>query len=131
MMAPAELGHQALHPEAGQGVEGGERLVEKQELGFADEGPCQRHSLRLATRKGAGPGVSLRLETDLAQGADGSLTCRLVAGEADDDIAPDAHGGHQSRLLVDDGAHLGDEDLAPAGDFEPGEDAEQGCLPTP
>ena len=49
--------------------------------------------------------------------------------EADDDVAPDPHGGDEPRLLVDDGADLGDEDLTAAGDFEPGQYAEQGCLP--
>ena len=44
------------------------------------------------------------------------------------DVAPDPHGGHQPRLLVDDGAHLGDEDLAAARHFEPGQNAEQGRL---
>ena len=63
----AQLGHQALHAEAGEGVERGERLVEQQELGLADEGPCQRHPLRFAAREGAGPGIGLVFETHLAQ----------------------------------------------------------------
>ena len=53
---------------------------------------------------------------------------KQAAGEADDDVAPDSHGGHQPRLLVDDGAHLGDEDLPAARHFEPGQNAEQGGL---
>ncbi len=53
----AQVGHEILHAQAGQRVEGGEGLVEEQELGFANEGPGQGHALGLATRQRAGPGI--------------------------------------------------------------------------
>ena len=66
-VAGAQVGHQVLHLEAGQGVEGGEGLVEQEELRLAHEGPGQGHPLGLAAREGAGPGVGLVLEADLAE----------------------------------------------------------------
>ena len=121
-------GHQALHAEAGQGVERGERLVEQQELRLADEGPGQGDPLRLSARKGSGPRVGLGLDPTSRSALE--ARSRVASrGEPDDDIAPDAHGGDEPRLLVDDGADLGDEDLTAAGDFEPGQYAEQVCSP--
>ena len=52
------------------------------------------------------------LETHLAKRADGTLTGGLAAGQADDDVAPDADGGHQPRALGRRLCAVRDEDLA-------------------
>ncbi len=80
VVAAAQLGHEALHAEAGQGVEGGERLVEEQELGLAHQRPGQRDPLGLSAREGAGPGVGMVLQAHLAQRADGALARRFACG---------------------------------------------------
>ena len=73
LVARAEVGHQRLHLEAGEGVEGGERLVEQEELWLSDQGPGQGDALGLAAREGAGPGVGVALQPDFTERGDGAL----------------------------------------------------------
>ena len=66
-MPRAELGHEAVHPDAGQRVERAERLVEQQQRGLAHERPGQRGALRLATGEGLGPVARVVGEADLGR----------------------------------------------------------------
>ncbi len=55
----AQLGHQRLHPQPGEGVEGGEGLVQEEQPRLADQRPSQGHPLGLTSRQGARPGVGV------------------------------------------------------------------------
>ena len=46
-------------------------------------------------------------------------------GQPEHHVAPDLHGGHEPRLLVDDGAHLGHQHVAGGRRLEPGQNAQQ------
>ena len=68
-----QLEHQLVHLDAGQGVEGAERLVEQQQVGVADQGPGQRDALGLAAGERQRPGVVLVGEPDLVERRAGPL----------------------------------------------------------
>ena len=80
MVAAAQLGHEALHAEPGQGVQRSKGFVEKQELRLANQGSCQRHALRLPAREGSGPCVGVSLETYFTESGEGSVAGRLRRG---------------------------------------------------
>ena len=66
-VAEEQLAHEVLHLDPGEGVEGGERLVEQQQLGLAHQGAGERHPLRLAARQGGRPGAGVVGEPDLVE----------------------------------------------------------------
>ena len=65
LVPAAQLLHQCVHADPGQGVEGAERLVEQQQLRLADQRPGQRRALRLAAGQRLGPVVLVAGEADL------------------------------------------------------------------
>ena len=129
-MAGAEVRHQLLHAQTGQGVERGERLVEEEQLGLAHQGAGQGDPLRLAARERARPGVGLRGEPDLLERRGGSLPRGLGTWKTQDHVAPDPLGGHQAGLLEDDGAHLWHEHVTCPRRVEPGQNTQQRGLAT-
>ena len=66
-----QLLQQPVHADAGQGVEGAERLVEQQQLRLAHEGPGQGDALGLAARQRARPRPGLVGQPDLLEGGAG------------------------------------------------------------
>ena len=56
--------HFLPHLDAQGGIEVGQRLVEKERLGFADDRPPDRHSLALAARELAGLAVEVGGEVE-------------------------------------------------------------------
>ncbi len=66
-MVRSNLEEEILHPEPGQGVQGGKRFVEKQNIGFGGKPPGQSHALGHASGKLVWPGVGGILEPNLRQ----------------------------------------------------------------
>lgn len=123
---PAQLTHQVLHLQPGQGVECGERLVEQQQFGFADQGAGEGDALRLAAGEGGGPGVGVPFETDLGQGP--QPVPGAAARQGHRHIGEDLLRRYEAGFLEDDGTGLGDEDLSAVGSVECAQDAQQGRL---
>jgi hypothetical protein len=92
-----------VHTDAGQRVQGTERLVEEEEFGLADEGAGQRGPLGLASRDGGGPGAFMRGEADLGEGGAAALV-GAVPGEADHHVVEHPFPGLEPWVLKDHGA---------------------------
>lgn len=122
----AQLSHQVLHPEPGQGVECCERLVEQQQFGFADQGAGEGDALCLAAGEGGGPGIGVPFEADFGQGP--QPVSGAAARQGDRHIGEDLLRGYEAGFPEDDGAGLGDEDLSGVGRVECAQDAQQGRL---
>ena len=130
-VALPEVEHQAVHRDAGQRVEGAERLVEQQQLGAADERTCQRGALGLAAGERERPGLGALGQPDLVERGERGLA-RVGAVQAERDVVGDAAPGQQARLLEGDGhrarhVHLAGHPVA-AGVVEAGEHPQQRAL---
>ncbi len=67
VVARAELGHEAVHPDARERVECAEGLVEQQQVGFAHECSGERRPLGLAARQRLGPVLLVAVEADFLE----------------------------------------------------------------
>src|SRR6266481_8538443 len=132
---------------ANLGIQGAEGLVEQQQSGLDGKRPGKGHALALAAGELAGqaPGELVELH-QLQQPPDafGDLRLRGPLGarldpEAEGDVFEDAQMAEQGIMLKDQadapfaGTAIGrilagDIQLARIGEFEPGDDAQQGCL---
>jgi hypothetical protein len=63
----AQVDQQAVHLDAGERIQGAERLVEQQQLWFANQGPRQCNSLRFTAGEGARPDLGLVGEVHLVE----------------------------------------------------------------
>ena len=112
MVARAELGHEAVHPDARQRVERAERLVEQQQRGLAHECARQRGALGLAAGERLGPVVRVVGEADLLERrARLALGCHVRPKPSTTLSRTLAHGSSRG-VLEPDRAAFGDEDLA-------------------
>ncbi len=94
--------HQRMHPDAGQRVQRGKRLVQQQQARRADQGAGQRRPLRLAAREGQRPGIPMPAQADLLKRRLGtSLGARV--GQPKHHVLPHRRPGQQPRLLEHDG----------------------------
>ena len=101
-----QLLQQAVHADAGEGVEGAERLVEQQQLGLARRGPGPARPAGprrpTACAASAGPGRRGR-----PRRARRGRARRRRRGQADDDVAQHPLPRQQARLLEHDRPALG------------------------
>ena len=113
-----------LHAQAGQRVEGGEGLVEQQQLRLADQRPRQGHPLGLATRERAGPGVGVAASPTSRRAVTAALR-GPGTWKTQHHVAPDPLGGHQTGSWNTTVRTSGTRTLAGVGRVEPGQNAQQ------
>ena len=101
--ATAGVGEQVLHSQPRQRVERGERLVEEQHLGVADQRPRQRDALRHAPRELVRVGPLEPHQPDQFQQCLGGRAIGQPAG-AEQHVGRDRAPGQQARLLENHGA---------------------------
>ncbi len=129
-VALAQLLHEGVHLEPGEGVERPEGLVEQEEGRVADQGPGQGDALGLAPREGLGPHVLVAGEADLGERPPAGLA-GLTAVLAQDDVVEHRAPWQEAGVLEHDGPSLRHPDLALGAPVEPGEDAQERRLARP
>ena len=100
-----------VHPDAGEGVERAERLVEQQQVGLAHQGPGQRRPLGLATGQRLRPVVA-RGRRGRPRRARPGRGPRLAAVQPERDVVEHPRPRQQPRILEDDRAARRDADVA-------------------
>jgi len=116
-----------VHLYASQRVKGTERLIEKQQVGLAEQRSCQSNPLGLTSRESLGPVPLVAIETDLAERLEASLGCTR-AGRPEDDVVKDPRPGEEPRILEHHRTPFGHVEVAAGAIVETGESAQDGAL---
>ena len=94
----AEPDQKIMHTDAGQGVQGAERLVRQQQFRRAHEGAGQCHTLLFAAGQFMRPGAFTPLQTDFFQCGQ-AASFDIGSGQSQHDIIQRALPGQQSCIL--------------------------------
>ena len=122
-----QLPDEAVHADAGERIEGPERLVEEQQLRLPNQRPSERDPLRLAPGQGQWPGVRVVRHPHLAQSGH-RLGATVCPRQADRHVAPDRMPRQEPWFLEHHRTKLGNLD-GPLGDrIEARERPQQGGL---
>ncbi|OQC68726.1 MAG: hypothetical protein BWX50_01159 [Euryarchaeota archaeon ADurb.Bin009] len=101
---PAEI---ADEPLLRDGVEGRERFVEEEDVGFHRDGPGKRHPLLLAAREGSRVAVGEVSDTEPLEEGNNLIPCLFLSHplhpEAVGDVVDDPHVREERVVLVDEG----------------------------
>ena len=127
MVLPAQLADQVVHPDPGDRVQRGERLVEQDQLRFGHQGARQRHALRLTARKLFGPGLFAIGKMDVGQRFASPLF-GIRSPQSQGDVAKNALPRQQPVALEHDRTLGGNLDAAAVGPVQAGEQSQQRAL---
>ena len=123
----AQRAHQIMHPQPGDRVQRGERLVEQHQLRLRDQRAGQRDPLRLSTGKLLGPSLFAARQVYLRERLARPLV-GIGAAQAQCDVAQNTLPRQQSVALEHDRALGGHLDAAAVGIIQACQQPQQGAL---
>jgi hypothetical protein len=113
-----------MHADAGQGIERGERFVQKHEFRLLHQGARQGDALGLPTGQIARPVIEAVAKSDLGQRRAGALA-RVRCHKAKGHVAPKAVPWQQPMFLEDDGRPARCHNASPLDRIESGQRSQQ------